>query len=287
MKERCERALEIVWSARHAEGPDTPEVAEARRHLVACPPCRAYLRRDEVLAARLREIRLSTATPCPENVRARVAREMANEDAVAAAIEGSAAAVRAASESDSRDGLVDTLKDSLIDRLQGRRRLWPPWVEGAVAATAAAILIGGGLVLSDRLQAGLPNEAFVEDFRRTALPEIVRQPVSRDDVRAFHRAHFDTDGPAFMLDMPVTKVALCKLDGRMGTMVEYDWSGERLVFYQVPREGEERNGSMRAAREGDLNMARWADERYDYALVSSMPDEELMELAKQARTART
>lgn len=284
MKERCERALEIVWEARHAEAPDTPEVAEARRHLATCPPCRAYLRRDEVLAARLREIRLSPATPCPDSVRARVARELVNEDAVAAAIEGSAAAVRAAAQSDDHEGLVDTLKNNLIDRLQGRRHLWPPWVEGTVAAIAATVLIAGGLALSQRLEAGLPNEAFLEDFQRTALPEIVRQPVSPQDVQAFHRAHFGTDGPAVMLDMPVTKVALCKLDGRVGTMVEYDWSGERLVFYQVPREGEGPNGEMRATREGELNMARWADAGYDYALVSSMPGEEMMELVKGART---
>lgn len=287
MKDRCERALEIVWDARHAEGPDTPEVAEARRHLAACPPCRAYLRRDEVLAARLREIRLSPSTPCPESVRSRVAREMANEDAVTSAIEGSVAAAHAAARTGSDEGIVDTLKHNLIDRLQGRRRHWPPWVEGAIAAGAAAVLIAGGLALSQRLEAGLPNEAFVEDFQRTALPEIVRQPVSPEDVQAFHQAHFGSEGPAIMLDMPVTKVALCKLDGRMGTMVEYDWSGERLVFYQVPRDGNGPNGEMRATREGELNMARWADARYDYALVSSMPGEEMMELARRARTART
>lgn len=287
MKERCERALEIVWEARRAEGPDAPEVAEARRHLAACPPCRAYLRRDEVLAARLREIRLSNVTPCPESVRSKVARELTNEDAVLAAIESSAAAAAEAAQSDPHEGLVDTLKNNLIDRLQGRRHLWPPWIEGAVAAVAAAVLITGGLALSQRLEAGLPDEAFVEDFQRTALPEIVRQPVAPKDVQAFHEAHFGTEGPTIMLDMPVTRVALCKLDGRMGTMVEYDWSGDRLVFYQVPLDGDGPNGEMRATREGELNMARWADAEYDYALVSSMPGEDLMELAKRARAART
>lgn len=281
MREQCERALEIVWEARDAEGPDTPEVIEARRHLATCPPCRAYLRRDDVLAARLREIKLSPATPCPESVRAHVARDMENEDAVSAALESGAAAEPVTS-----DGIVDTLKDSLIDRLQGRRHHWPPWVEGAIAAVAASILIGGGLILSQRLEAGLPDEVFVEDFERTALPEIVRQPVSHEDVQAFHQAHFGTDGPAMMLDMPVTKVGLCKLDGRMGTMVEYDWAGERLVYYQVPRDGAGPNGDMRAAQEGELNMARWADSEYDYALVSSMPGEDLMELVDRARTAR-
>lgn len=281
MKEQCERALEIVWAARDADGPDTPEVSEARRHLATCPPCRDYLRRDEVLAARLREIRLTPSTPCPESVRAKVARDMENEDAAAFG-----RAVTAA-ESQASDGLVDTLKDNLIDRLQGRRHHWPQWVEGVIAAVAASILIGGGLLLSQRLETGLPDEAFAEDFQRTALPEIARQPVTREDVRAFHQAHFGTDGPAIMLDMPVTKVGLCKLDGRMGTMVEYDWQGERLVFYQVPRDGAVPNGQMRAATEGELHMARWADSEYDYALVSSMPGEEMVELVSRARTART
>ena len=166
-----------------------------------------------------------------------------------------------------------------------RNRSWPAWAEGAAAATAAAVLITGGLALSDRIGGGLPDDVFVDDFRRTALPEIVRPNVSQREVAAFYRAQFGGDGPALVLDAPVTKVAVCNLDGRLGALVEYDWSGERIVFYQVPRPEEGgRMTDFRTGAEGDVNVVRWVDARYDYALIGAMPGEELARIAQSART---
>ncbi|HSM09622.1 MAG TPA: hypothetical protein VLA33_11510 [Gemmatimonadota bacterium] len=261
MKPRCEQALEAIWIAglsgvsETPEVHDEPEVVEARRHLAECPPCREFLRRDAVLAARLRDLRLCGATPCPERVRNSVAREL-------------------------EEGGVEV---GIIDRIRNRR--WPAWAEGAAAAVTATLLIATGLTLSRQLDAGLPDEAFVEDFHRTALPEIVRPNVTHEEVTAFYRSQFGVDGPALMLDAPVTKVALCNLDGRLGALVEYDMSGERVVFYQVPRSEEGgRIGDMRTEVEGDLTVVRWVDTSYDYALVGSLPGEDLARMARGART---
>lgn len=261
MKPRCEQALEAIWIAglsgvgETPEASDEPEVVEARRHLAECPPCREFLRRDAVLAARLRDLRLCGATPCPEHVRKSVARELEEKGADV----------------------------GIIHRIRNRR--WPAWAEGAAAAVAATVLIAAGLTLSRQLAAGLPDEAFVEDFRRTALPEIVRPNVSHEEVTAFYRSQFGADGPALMLDAPVTKVALCNLDGRLGALVEYDMAGERVVFYQVPRSEEGgRIGDMRTEVEGDLTVVRWVDTSYDYALVGALPGEELARIARGART---
>jgi hypothetical protein len=278
MKPRCERALESIWVAgisglseiaeinEAPQVPVDPAVVEARRHLAECPPCREFLRRDAVLAARLRDLRLCGATPCPEQLREHVTRELAEVE--------SSAPSPAASPGDGA-GLVARI----------RKRRWPAWAEGAAAAVAASLLIGAGLMLSRQMEAGLPDEAFVEDFRRTALPEIVRANVSRAEVTAFYRSQFGADGPAFMLDAPVTKVAVCNLDGRRGALVEYDLSGERVVFYQVPRSEEGgRVRDMRTEVEGDLTVVRWLDTSYDYALVGSLPREELARIASSART---
>ncbi len=261
MKPRCEQALEAIWIAglsgvtETPEAPDEPEVIEARRHLAECPPCREFLRRDAVLADRLRDLRLCGATPCPEQVRVLVARELGDEDVEA--------------------GIVGRI----------RKRRWPAWVEGAAAAVAATLLIGAGLTLSRQINPGLPDEAFVEDFRRTALPEIVRPNVTHEEVTAFYRSQFGADGPALMLDARVTKVAVCNLDGRLGALVEYDMAGERIVFYQVPRsEDNGRIGDMRTEVEGDLTVVRWVDTGYDYALVGSLPGEDLTRIARGART---
>lgn len=271
MKPRCEQALETIWIAglsgvtEPPESLDDPEVVEARRHLAECPPCREFLRRDAVLAARLRDLRLCGATPCPERVRALVARELENDGLVASS----------ASSAEGTSGIIGRI----------RNRRWPAWAEGAAAAVAATLLIGTGLTLSRQLDAGLPDEAFVEDFRRTSLPEIVRPNVTHEEVTAFYRSQFGADGPAVMLDAPVTKVAVCNLDGRLGALVEYDMSGERVVFYQVPRSDEGgRIGDMRTEVEDGLTVVRWVDPSYDYALVGSLPGEELARIASGART---
>lgn len=265
MKPSCERALELLWVARASEtsevseGGETPELAEARRHLAACSPCRAFLRRDSVLAARVRDLRLCGATPCPEVVREKLAHKLGDEE-------------------------LFQPGEGLVARRGVKKRRWPPWAEGALAAAAAIILIAGGLTLSQRLETGLPDEAFIDDYHRTALPEIVRQNVPRSEVEAFYRTQFHGDGPALMLDAPVTKVAVCNLEGRMGAYVEYDMEGDRLVFYQVPRDGKGVDGDLRTAREGDLSVARWADAEYEYAMISrDMPRDDLERLV-QART---
>ncbi|MFW6088736.1 MAG: hypothetical protein ACODAB_03215 [Gemmatimonadota bacterium] len=267
MKPRCEQALEAIWIAglsgvtETPEASDEPGVVEARRHVAECPPCRQFLRRDAVLAARLRDLRLCGATPCPERVRGLVEREL---EWPGSAVEGGG-------------------EPGIIDRIRQRR--WPAWAEVAAAAAAATVLIATGLTLSRQLDAGLPDQAFVEDFRRTALPEIVRPNVTHEEVVAFYRSQFGADGPALMLDAPVTKVAVCNLDGRLGALVEYDVAGERIVFYQVPRPEEGgRIGDMRTEVEGELTVVRWVDTSYDYALVGSLPGEDLARIARGART---
>jgi hypothetical protein len=267
MHPRCEQALESLWVAGVSAAPDEPELVEARRHLAACPPCRAFLRRDAVLAARLRDLRLCGATPCPERLRALVARDL----------------WESVGDDPAHEGPSKAPASGIVARFRQRR--WPAWAEGAAAAVVAAVLIGTGLMLSRQLDAGLRDEAFVEEFRRTALPEIVRPNVSPEEVTAFYRTQFGSDGPALMLDAPVTKVAVCNLEGRLGALVEYDLSGERVVFYQVPRTDEGgRIGDMRTASEGDLTVVRWVDTSYDYALVGSLPGEDLARIARSART---
>lgn len=286
MDPRCERALELIWVAEVSEARDEPELVEARRHLAACPPCRAFLHRDAVLAARLRDIRLCGATPCPEPLREFVTRELweAEADAEAEAeAEAGATHVSTGDTPGETDVTGGTDVSGLVTRLRQRR--WPAWAEGVAAAVAATLLIGTGLILSSQLSAGLPDEAFVEDFRRTSLPEIVRPNVSPEEVTQFYRAQFGADGPALMLDARVTKVAVCRLDGRLGALVEYELSGERVVFYQVPRSnGEGRIGDIRTEIEGDLTVVRWVDTSYDYALVGPLPGEELVRIARSGRT---
>lgn len=270
MDAHCERLLERLWAAEATEGPDAAEVTEARRHVAECTSCREWLRRDAVLAGRVRDLRLGGATPCRGDVRASILQALDEHPQDPRHPE---------EHPDHTEHPV-----GLGDRLRDRWRRWPAWVEGVAAAAAAGILLAGGLTLSRSLDSGLSNEAIVADFHRQALPEIARADLSREEVEAFYRAQFPGEGPKLMIDAPVTKVGVCNLEGRMGAMVEYEMKGSRLVYYQVPREvGDSSAEKMRTSRDGELNVVRWGDARYDYILVSAMPSESLETLARQSR----
>lgn len=261
----CEKALQRLRQAEWEEGASRGELEDARRHLAECGFCRAWMRRDEVLVGRLRDLRFSASRRCPPSVRA----------AIAAGIDA---------ELDS-DSAVPSAA-GFLDRLARRRRSWPPWAEGLIAASAAALLIAGGLTLSQQLDSNLSNETILADFHRSALPELAHADLSDEELRTFYEAQFAGREPQLVLDAPVKKVAVCDLDGRKGAMIEYDWNGRRLVYYQVPRKG--KDGGMveglRMSREDGLAVARWADSAYDYVLVGAAPVETLEALARTSRS---
>ena len=62
-------------------------------------------------------------------------------------------------------------------------------------------------------------------------------------------------------------------------MVEYDFDGARLVYYQLPLEGMHGTEKLRTTREGSLNMARWGDGESEHVIVSEMPAEHLKDIA--------
>ena len=63
-------------------------------------------------------------------------------------------------------------------------------------------------------------------------------------------------------------------------MVEYDFQGERLVYYQLPLEGREGTEKLRTSREGSLNMARWGDGTSEHVIVSEMAASHLKDIAR-------
>lgn len=287
MDKHCEQVLETLWTAEAALGPEAPGVLEARRHVAECAACRDWLRRDSVLTGRIRDLRVGGATPCRGDMRESILRALEEHPVAAGSSARAGQTAATPGDAGSGPGAQSGVEShgGMADRFRARVRRWPAWTEGLVAAAAATILIAGGLTLSRSLDSGLSNEAIVADFHRQALPEIVRRDLPRAEVEAFYAAQFPGEGPKLMIDAPVTKVGVCNLEGRMGVMVEYDWSGSRLVYYQVPRDRSDSPGdSMRKSRDGDLNVVRWGDARYDYILVSAMPPESMEQLARQHST---
>jgi anti-sigma factor RsiW len=123
--------------------------------------------------------------------------------------------------------------------------------------------------------------AFARDYALAALPELVSTELTSSQVSAFYDRQFgELMQPAALLDAPVRRVAVCDVEGRRGAMVEYDFDGERLVYYQLPLEESGGAAKLRTAREGSLNMARWGDGTSEHVIVSEMPAEHLKDIAR-------
>lgn len=255
----CDKALEVLWPLIDPSGLDSPELAAAREHLQRCSACQAFFRRDATLGKRLRDLRTSGLIALPEACREQLRMQLMGEET-----------------------------DSGVQPIQSvRRKRRYSWTEG-IAAAAAIALLAGGLMISRGIEAPLSDGAFTSDFMYAALPEIVSGNVTAIQVTAFYAEQFgDEMDPARLLDARVTRVAVCKVGGRRGAMVEYELGGERLVYYQIPVEGGRTTGDVRTGREGDLNVVRWADDRSEHALVSALPIENLEEYARASRDRTT
>ncbi len=254
MDVRCEQALERLWPLHDPAELDSPERVAAREHLQRCGACQAFFRRDANLGRRIRDLRTSGASGLSEACRAALRLQIAGD--------------ASASDPDIRP------------IRSGRRRRWPARAASAFAAAAAIVLLAVGLTFFRSSETPLSDGAFANDFMHAELPEIMSGDLTPTQVAAFYQRQFgDQMAPARLLDAPVRRVAVCEIGGRRGVMVEYDFAGERLVYYQIPRDGGSRSNDLRTGREGSLNVARWVDDRSEHALVSALPVEKLEDLA--------
>lgn len=252
MDPRCEQALENLWPLGEPGRGDSAELAAAaRRHIEECGACQEFLCRDRTLQRRLREIRPGSSADCfPEEARTTLLAHLAGREPGVRAIESA------------------------------RSRRLPAWFEAAIGTAAAVVLLASGLVFSSSAQSPVPDNAFARDYTLAALPQLVSTELTPSQVAAFYERQFgDVMEPAALLAAPVRRVAVCDVDGRRGAMVEYDFEGERLVYYQLPLEGME-GTKLRTGREGSLNMARWGDAESEHVIVSEMPADTLMSIAR-------
>ena len=255
---RCEQVLKRLGPLTDAGELMSRELpADVREHVDRCADCQAFLRRDASLRRRLQTLRTAAAgNRFPEASRTALLARLA--------LEGDAA------EPDIGPGR------------SRRSRRWPAWTEAAVAAAAAIALLAGGLTISQRIREPLSDRALARDFIQAALPEISSGHFTATQVAAFYEQQFGGQmSPARLLDAPVTKVAVCDVDGRRGAMVVYDFEGERLAYYQFPLNGAAASDGLTSRMEGDLNVTRWRDERSEHVIVSRAPSERLEGLARE------
>lgn len=213
---------------------------EARAHLETCEACRIFFRRDALITRAIRTRGLPV--PAPAELRARVIDALAVQPVVG----------------------------------RWRRIGWAPWLAAAASIAAISLAVF-------RSPAPSVDAAYAQDFMSRAAETRVVDGPDPGAVAAFFMAEFGTDMPAVMPERSeITRAMVCLVDGRRAAMVEYALSGHTLAHYRIPIEPRGPATSNRAtlAEEDGLCVFRWNDGRFEQALVSDMPPEELQALAQ-------
>ncbi len=249
MQLTCEDVRELLWP------PDGPrrQVAEeeaARAHLSNCPGCRAFFVHDAELTGRLRRLGENIEAHAPRRLEVGVGRALG--------------------------GIVPV-----------ERRRWGSSRGAQIAAAAAAVmLLAAGQIFASRYGDSPDTSRFTADFVRTAAVDFEQPGLDIRQVGSFYREELGREiVPVALHQAPVTRATVCDLRGDLGSMVEYDLEGTRLVHYRIPldvaRSGAPRAGDPIAvdSKKG-VQVAHWTDGEFEHALVSRAPADYLEWLAE-------
>jgi len=255
MELTCERVREVLWPLDRPRS-HVPEEEAARDHLSKCDRCRGFFLRDAEVARILRQLGEGVAvTPTP-GLRLSVARALAERE------------------------------PAVIEMPSTERRRWLSGRRADLAAAAIAILLlGGGQVLASRYDEGPDTGRFAADFVRTAAVEFSHPGLDVRQVGAFYVRELGRNvEPVALHQAPVTRATVCDLGGDLGSMIEYDLGGTRLVHYRIPLDAGLADAPVVEApvsvdsRRG-VQVAHWTDGDFEHALVSSAPGDYLAWLA--------
>ena len=180
----------------------------------------------------------------------------------------------------------DSIADEAVPkRLEIERLVRQPrkWVYGAIAATLAAFIVGGGVGWLARGAAAAPSpfQAFTVDAleaHRLYVVE-VRHPVEVPGSERAHLQQWLTKRCGWLVRAPELTTAGLKLvggrllpgaEGPASFMMYEGASGERFTIYTVKSAA--KKAQMRFAAEGKESSLFWADDGVAYAVVSSSAD---------------
>jgi hypothetical protein len=124
---------------------------------------------------------------------------------------------------------------------------------------------------------------YAQDFLSRAVEaDVVEQPDERAVSAFFMRELGVSVTPVSLPDSPVNRAMICLIDGKRAAMVEYAMEGYTLAHYRVPQpEGRiPGGGAPSIAGENGVCVYRWADARFEHALVSDMPEDRLIAVAR-------
>lgn len=250
----CDEVQELLWPMdrprEYVEGEE-----KARSHLEACPACQAFFRRDAEITEALR--RQGLQAHAPKDLRERVFDALARERAL-------------------RPG-------------PRTRRSTPVWLSrllpvGAAAALGLALGIGTMGTRGDEAptRIGAADGAYVQDFLSRAVEVDVVEFPEPEAVTAFFMRELGVRvEPVAFEAGRMSRVMICLIEGERAAMVEYEMGSRTVAHYLLPVGAEVANRSdVRSGSEAGVQVVSWSDDRFEHALVSDLPADDLTELAR-------
>lgn len=265
MELRCERVREILWPLDRPRS-HVPDEEAAKDHLTRCDDCRAFFLRDAEISRLLHRLGEGMEIEPTPGLRLSVARALAVTR---------------------RPGVAEAAGVAVIEipvaerqpRFRGRRA-------ELAAAAAAVLLLAGGQLLASRYGVSPDTERFTADFVRTAAVDFDRPGLDIRQIGGFYEKELGRNiVPVALDEAPVTRATVCDLRGDLGSMIEYDLGGTRLVHYRIPLDAS-RVDSREAGATVSVNsmrgvqVAHWAGGGFEHALVSRASGDYLAWLAE-------
>ena len=261
----CDRVREILWPLDRPRS-HVPEEEAAREHLTGCFSCRVFFLRDAEISRMLRRLGEGAEITATSGLRLSVARAL------------SVASGRTVAEP-SDGAVIEIAVAERPSRLRGRRQEF-------TAAAAALLLLVGGQYLASRYGGGLDTARFATDFVRTAAVDFDRPGLDVRQIGEFYQVELGRNiVPVALHQAPVTRATVCDLEGELGSMIEYDLGGTRLVHYRFPLDASRAGSPVAGApvsvdSKRGVQVAHWADGDFEHALVSRAPGDYLVWLAE-------
>ncbi len=265
MELRCERVREILWPLDRPRS-HVPDEEAARDHLTRCDDCRAFFLRDAEVSRLLHRLGEGMEIEPTPGLRLSVARSLAVTH---------------------RLGVAGDRGAAVIEIPVAER---PPGFRGGraelVAAAAALLLLLGGQFLASRYGVSPDTSRFTADFVRTAAVDFDRPGLDVRQIGGFYERELGRNiVPVALDEAPVTRATVCDLSGDLGSMIEYDLGGTRLVHYRIPLDASrvdspEVGASVSVNSKRGVQVAHWAGGGFEHALVSRAPGDYLAWLAE-------
>jgi len=261
----CERVREVLWPLDRPRN-HVPEEEAARDHLTRCDGCRGFFMRDAEIARLLRRLGDGLAVAPTPDLRLTVARALAEQLPMV---------------SPGAAGL------DVVELPSPESRRWLSGRRAELAAAAIAVLLmGGGQLLASRYDGGPDTGRFTADFVRTAAVDFDHPGLDVRQIGGFYEKELGRNiVPVALHEAPLTRATVCDLRGDLGSMIEYDIGGTRLVHYRIPLDPG-RSGSPEAGApvsvdsKRGVQVAHWTDGDFEHALVSRAPGDYLAWLAE-------